>query len=290
MLNVGIGISRKNGDSDGTDDDHISVPLPLFFQHLMIQKWEEAVEGGERRGRRKEDHLILFQVPEIGREPFVRKALASGCPLVLYTFTLQQERNPMRSHFSYNVQEHLIHWVKEININEKSKEVKVLLLWERTITHVFSSTQGWEFLVQLDELAKYFIQLSVDYSNPSTWFPSFFKNSTPSPYSPHFRLMARSIGVFILSQLIYPKHSTAKDGPLAVRRDPSSAVSQDVIFLKDLSILSGLRRLEIYKDFASTIQSVVDFIQDPQKTLKNTSNLMILLCSGLFRESERFFY
>jgi hypothetical protein len=100
--------------------------------------------------------------------------------------------------------------------------------------------------------------------------------SVKSAYALEFRLTARVLGTFVLSQI-------GEGIPKAFRRSRQEPIPQSARSKSNLQALLSLAVHQEYKDHELLIQNAHAFITNPAKTLHNIDELMLLACSGLYK-------
>eukprot|EP01127_Copromyxa_protea_P020857 TRINITY_DN7024_c0_g1_i1.p1 TRINITY_DN7024_c0_g1~~TRINITY_DN7024_c0_g1_i1.p1 ORF type:complete len:2310 (+),score=272.97 TRINITY_DN7024_c0_g1_i1:306-6932(+) len=223
----------------------------------------------------------ILVVPDFGRNVFLDKALETGSVLVLATFIKQQETS---------IGEDMLSWVKKLHIRPGSpSEKNSLLIWEKATLDTFNKCLvSPEHIQKLEDLSKHLLTLGLDYKTTTTggsisgiltyWSPP------PSPYVIPMRLSARALGIFILSQLLYPTDLLLKNKATAIRKRPYDPVSQESFLQTEITNLVALKRLDAYKEHAALIQNIADFVINPEKTLADVHVLVLLLASSIYHE------
>jgi hypothetical protein len=125
---------------------------------------------------------------------------------------------------------------------------------------------------ELELLSDWMLCLSQDRKRKGIL--GFFKFGEKSPYPLEFRLISRILGIFLKIQI--------KNG-YSVRLSSADRLELSPSVQKLIDELLALRSDSKYISHQFSIQSAVNFITNPEKTITHFHNLLFMLTSDLYK-------
>jgi hypothetical protein len=212
-------------------------------------------------------------VPDIGRETFLQTCVETRAVLTLYVFCLQiMKRNDFAQ--LTKLLENIFEWIPHLS-PPPAKEYKLFLVWDVAVQlsqiHVAHNFSIAKITKHLEQLSDYMLNLSED--RKSKGLLKFLNLGEKSPYPLEFRLTCRVLGLFLMIQVQGGQLRLNSIEPLKL----SSAVQ------KRVENLRALCNQDKYLTHQFLLQSAVNFITNPEKTIAHFHSLLHMLTSALYK-------
>ncbi|XP_059161411.1 ectopic P granules protein 5 homolog [Physella acuta] len=219
--------------------------------------------------------LTVFQVPELNQAGYVQDSLAESAFLVLYAYL--QHKLPFCQKLSDEllIMDEILEW--STKAQPSAVDESKLILWWHLLLRLF--VRQVEFspppltgtINKMSRFISYLNEVGLERTNKGIL--GALGLGQRSPLSQKMRLLAKTLSVFLASQIV--SADTLRTNS-ASRQSSSSSCNE----------LKALRKHKLYSQMASTIDSSITFIQDPNHTIHHVMTLFARVVKDLFVDKK----
>eukprot|EP00795_Rhopilema_esculentum_P003345 gene3345-1694_t len=229
--------------------------------------------------------LKVLLVPELNQGQFLRKALTKQCWLTVYVYNLQRLSLTSNLAEDLTILTELFHWCLQLPPSPLCPE-KTLLIWWQIMkgvkNQIFGNTEDREY----GSLARYLLSFAnscQQYCEDKSYagILGAIGLGKKSSFPPEFRLIARSMHVFLLAQIphsgtrlrCFPDAPGDISGQVGIGNQEAKVALQNLVSLK---------KSKTYATFKEEINWLSDFIANPKTCLANGDEILIYTCKKFY--------
>uniref|UniRef100_A0A4W4HAL5 Ectopic P granules protein 5 homolog n=1 Tax=Electrophorus electricus TaxID=8005 RepID=A0A4W4HAL5_ELEEL len=223
--------------------------------------------------------LVSLQVPELTAEDFVQESLALGSYLTLYVYILQKLNMEQTLLSEKRTLVLLNSWINQVFPSGPSDEAKLFLWWHKALHLLWVQVDqgdpcGLDTLVlSLMAFQNRLAQLAEERLNSGIL--GVIGLGRKSPLSNKFRVVARSMSVFLLVQV--PSESQ-------LRLQPGTELQLSPKAQQGLAVLEAMLANKQYSELQSSLSQACQFIKYPGHCLHDGNRLLALLINSLYTD------
>ncbi|XP_023676497.2 ectopic P granules protein 5 homolog [Paramormyrops kingsleyae] len=218
--------------------------------------------------------LASMKVPELTVKEFIKESLAMGSFLTLFVYILQKLNLEQTFSNEQKTLALLNTWINEVFPSGPADEAKLFLWWHKALQLT---------LLQLDKVQTLCLEsLLLSLQNRMTQLSDERLSSgllgaiglgRKSPLSSRFRVVARSMSAFLLSQV---------SSDSQVRITPEMDLEMSAKAQQALAALESMSESKQYSEFKLTLDQTCQFIKYRGHCLQDWSHLFALLINSLY--------
>ncbi|XP_076853684.1 ectopic P granules protein 5 homolog [Brachyhypopomus gauderio] len=223
--------------------------------------------------------LVSLQVPELTTEDFVQESLALGSYLTLYVYILQKLNMEQTLLNEKKTLVLLTSWINQVFPSGPADEAKLFLWWHKALQLLQVQVDqgdpcGLDTLVlSLMAFQNRLAQLAEE--RLGSGILGAIGLGRKSPLSNRFRVVARSMSVFLLVQV--PSENQ-------LRLHPGTELHMSTKAQQALAVLEAMPVSKQYSELQTSLSQACQFIKYPGHCLHDSNCLLALLINALYTD------